>query len=695
MENPIYKSLIYNASLLLVMVSVFHFIFPVRGGRNLLRQVSAGLILGVIGIAVMETHWEFVPGIIFDTRTVLLGVVGLFFGLIPTLIAIFIVVIYRIFLGGPGLIMGVATIFESALIGLIWRRSRVRDLPTISAWELYLFGLVIHLVMLFMTWLLPPEIREGVLSGIWLPVIIIYPIATTIMGLLMSSRMRVALISKEVVEREQKARALFDLSFEFIGLLSSTGTVLDINKTALDFIGVNISDVINKPFWDTPWWSHSEATKNQIREDIKVAAAGKLVHDEAIHIAKDGSIHTIDFTLKPVKNEQGQVIFLIPEGRDITERKEAEEKLRLLNQKILAEKQKIEAILRDMGDAVFVTDKDRKITMTNKAMEFLFGLSERDMIGKNIEEVLILSYESSGEKPVDIIENVFEKKIPARPLESLVLNKNNGARLLIDGIASPIVGEQRELVGTVWVFRDVTREREIDKMKTDFISLASHQLRAPLTGIKWFVEMLETDTANIAPEKIQEFIKKIGISNNRLIVLVNDLLNTSRIESGRIIRDITKCSVKALLLQATEIQTKVLQDKNIEITGLDSVVDDLCVEVDAVQLVQVFGNLFHNAATYSPAGSTIEVRADRVGNRVKISVKDHGVGIPAAQQSLMFSKFFRADNVAKTTPGSGLGLYVAKSIVEGHGGKIWFESAENVGTTFFVELPLTQSNEGH
>jgi two-component system sensor histidine kinase VicK len=111
-----------------------------------------------------------------------------------------------------------------------------------------------------------------------------------------------------------------------------------------------------------------------------------------------------------------------------------------------------------------------------------------------------------------------------------------------------------------------------------------------------------------------------------------------------------------------------------------------------VQMVQVFGNLINNAASYSPAGSRIEIMAEPKFSKVKISIKDHGVGIPVSQHGNVFGKFFRADNVSKTIPGSGLGLYVAKSMVEAHGGKIWFESKENLGTTFFVELPIKQKD---
>ena len=149
-------------------------------------------------------------------------------------------------------------------------------------------------------------------------------------------------------ESEQKVRAIFDLSLEFIGLLTPDGILLDANKTALDFAGVQLSDVVGKPFWETPWWSHSPEMQTRIRTAIEKAAKGNLVRDEAIHPAHDGTLHFIDFTLKPVKDEAGKIILLIPEGRDITDLKQAEQE-QLLLQKQLAQAQRMESVGRLAG----------------------------------------------------------------------------------------------------------------------------------------------------------------------------------------------------------------------------------------------------------------------------------------------------------------------------------------------------------
>ncbi|MFA4991025.1 MAG: PAS domain S-box protein [Candidatus Omnitrophota bacterium] len=127
-------------------------------------------------------------------------------------------------------------------------------------------------------------------------------------------------------ESERKIRALYDQTFQFIGLMTPDGILIEANRTALEFSGIRLSDVLNKPFWQTPWWAHSPELQKKLRQAIKKAARGEFFRFEATHMAKDGTLHYIDFSLKPVKDKKGKVIYMIPEGRDVTERKRAKQK---------------------------------------------------------------------------------------------------------------------------------------------------------------------------------------------------------------------------------------------------------------------------------------------------------------------------------------------------------------------------------
>ncbi|MCX6136386.1 MAG: PAS domain S-box protein, partial [Ignavibacteriales bacterium] len=173
--------------------------------------------------------------------------------------------------------------------------------------------------------------------------------------------------AERLQESERKVRAIFDLSFGFIGVLTLDGTLVEANKTALDFAGVQLSDVLGKPFWETPWWSHSQEMQNRVRIAIMSAANGDLIQSEATHLAQDGTPHTIDFTLKPVMNEAGRVTMLIAEGRDITERKRAEEALR-------ENEERMRAIVEGTPDLFFYTqDADAMTTYVSPTVEHITG----------------------------------------------------------------------------------------------------------------------------------------------------------------------------------------------------------------------------------------------------------------------------------------------------------------------------------
>lgn len=826
LDEVFFLGLVYNASLLLAMVLLFE-VFTAKFERNksITLQIIGGFVLGIIGLAVMRTNWELIPGVIFDTRSVLLGVSGLFFGYIPTIIVTVITTLYRIYLGGSGVYMGVSVIIESALIGLIWRHFRINQLSKIKWGELYLFGLVIHVVMIFLISVLPSSIKSDVFTKIWFPVMLIYPVATLLLGALILNRLRRDIYSIELFESENKFKFLFETMSQGVVIQDIEGKIIEANEAACRILGRKLDQMIGKTSGDKDWkmieengtpytsrkipsnialksgkpvtnviigifvpeinkyrWILTSSTpkfkegetkpfitlttftditekviveKNlkQSQENYKLLfsnmlngfAYHKVIFDkykrpvdyeyiemndsyvELTGIEREKAVGKRVTQVIPDINkdtfdwihEYGKVAtggsplrmerFFKPLGKwyaiqayspkygyfavtftDITARKENEEKLKKLNYEILSEKQKIEAILREMGDAVFVTDTNKKITMANKATELLFDLSENEVKNKRIDEVIPLSYESTGKKPSDLIESVFKNKKMVRPKETLVLDKKSGNKVCIDGVATPIVDNDKKLVGTVWVFRDVTKEREIDKMKSDFVSLASHQLRTPLTGIKWFAELLGENVSILPIEKIREYVEKIGESNNRMICLVNDLVNTSRVDAGKLVKVVEKQFIGEVLKEAVEAQGRIFIDKNIQVVGIDSISRELCVDIDKIQISQVFGNLFNNAAKYSQPGGDIKVEAELVGENVRVSIQDHGLGIPPAQKDKVFTKFFRGDNVSRNIPGSGLGLYLSKSIVENHGGRIWFESEENVGTTFFVELPVKQ-----
>ncbi len=352
------------------------------------------------------------------------------------------------------------------------------------------------------------------------------------------------------------------------------------------------------------------------------------------------------------------------------------------------QKAKDEAILGGIGDAVFAIDTDKKIILFNPVAQQLSGFAASEALGKPYSEVLKFTSEDGRLIKDEFIKTAFRGQKTTMTNHTVIINKNNES-IPVGDSAAPIFGDNNKVVGVVVVFRDTTQERAIDRAKTEFVSLASHQLRTPLTSIRWYSEMLLAGDAGKLKSDQEKFIQNILEGNNRMVNLVNSLLNVSRVELGSFevnpvptkIVEIFESLLSELLPQ---IKSKSLvinkkYDESLKILNLDP------------QLIRiVLQNLLSNAVKYTPNEGRVDIIVNKLNKTFKITISDTGYGIPKSQQSKIFTKLFRADNAKqKVSEGNGLGLYLVKAIIEQSKGKVWFESEENKGTNFYIELPLS------
>ncbi|HSW96886.1 MAG TPA: ATP-binding protein [Candidatus Saccharimonadales bacterium] len=359
-------------------------------------------------------------------------------------------------------------------------------------------------------------------------------------------------------------------------------------------------------------------------------------------------------------------------------------------EKEIAENKKAqdEAIIGSVGEGLIGLDQSGSIILINPVAEQILEIAAADVVGKPIFDSYHLYDESDAEiikekRPVSITLQTGEKISQA-----YTYIRKDQTKIIISITATPV--KQNDVItGVIEVLRDITHEKEVDRMKTEFISLASHQLRTPLSAIKWFSEMLlGGDAGPLTPEQT-DFTKNISESTERMVQLVNSLLNISRIESGRIVVDPHPTDLKELVQGVvTDLKAKITERKqNLVI----SVHGDLPqINLDPRLIRQVYMNLLTNAIKYTPKEGDITVFISKKDDEVISQITDNGYGIPSAQQGRIFQKFFRAQNVAKIeTDGTGLGLYLIKAIIESSHGKIWFKSEEGKGTTFWFSLPLS------
>lgn len=361
----------------------------------------------------------------------------------------------------------------------------------------------------------------------------------------------------------------------------------------------------------------------------------------------------------------------------------------------LEQRAQAEALFSSIGEGAIATDEFGRITRVNPIALNILGYKEKDLLGEWFPKKIVALDERNV--PINLIDRPITKAFLTgkSTTEKLFYRKKDGQRLPVILTVSPILLEDRP-IGAIQVFRDITIEEEIDRMKSEFISLASHQLRTPLSAIKTYSHMLvDGYMGDVTPAQKKSLRTIIG-ATNRMNELISTLLNITRIESGTIIinRRMLKVDraaeevIKELSLAASEKEINLSMQVNGKLAT--------SVKTDNLILKEIITNLVSNAIKYTTEGGSVAVAVTGKAKEVLITVTDNGWGIPKESHDQVFSKFFRAQNTVKReTTGTGLGLYLVKGLLEQLGGKIWFESEEGNGTKFFVTLPKEQRSHGN
>ena len=357
-----------------------------------------------------------------------------------------------------------------------------------------------------------------------------------------------------------------------------------------------------------------------------------------------------------------------------------------------------EAMIASMGDGLVAVDKEGAILIVNNAFENLVGWKEKDVLGKLLVEVVQREDEAGNIVPFK--ERILTKILSADTTTAAAADtaaaaaadwyyiRKDKTRFPVASIITPFILEGK-IIGAVEVFRDITKEKAVDKAKTEFVSLASHQLRTPLSTVNWYAEMLLAGDMGKLNEGQKKYLDEVYHSNQRMVTLVNALLDVSRIELGTFVVEPEPTNVVELARSVMNEQKPQIDKKKIMLFPVFEK-NIPSIQADPKLLRMVMQNLLSNAVKYTSEGGKVDISLslDKGRENIKIQISDTGYGIPKNQQDKIFTKLFRADNVRdKDTGGTGLGLYIVKSVVENFGGKIWFESQENKGTTFFVTLP--------
>ncbi len=507
---------------------------------------------------------------------------------------------------------------------------------------------------------------------------------------------------------EQKFRAIFDQTFQFIGLLSPEGILLEVNKTALDFIGTIESAVLNMHFWETPWWTHSTETINCIKNAVHVAASGEFIRFEVTSQKGDGTLIDIDFSLKPVKNKNGEVILLIPEGRDITERKEAERELQRL-------RSLLKNIINSMPSILVGVDRENRVIQWNAEAEKATGIKAVDAHSQALAEVFPQLAKETDKITLAINDRIIQKNQKV----AMVINDETA---FSDITIYPLIANGVE--GAVIRIDDITERVRIEEMMVQSEKMASvgglaagmaHEINNPLAGMMQNAQVLQkrllehnaknsrsAEECGTSMETIEAYMEKRGVTH------MLDSIQDSGLRANQIIKNMLSFSHKSDA-KYKENDVGDLLDKAIELARSDynlakqydfkqiQIIKEYDANMPKVQceenkILQVFLNVLVNGA-YA-MGEDIDkkrnpcftLRIKPEGKMACVEIEDNGPGMEKSVRKRIFEPFYTTKDIGR---GTGLGLSVSYYIIsEHHDGTISVESEPGKGSKFTIRLPF-------
>ena len=496
-------------------------------------------------------------------------------------------------------------------------------------------------------------------------------------------------LQKQLSDRESLLRQTLDGLYAFAGICLPDGTLIEANQTALATAGVKLEDVLNKPFADGPWWSGSQAAKDQMHTAIKRAAQGNVVRYDVDVPVHDDEVATFDFQLTPLKDDDGEITHLIPSAIDISDRVAFESQSRIFRR-----------AFDSSLTAMVICDAslpDLPLTYVNPGFTELTGYTAEEAVGRNCR---FLQGKETDKKSVKKLSRAIKN---GESCQIKLLNyRKDGRKFWNELVITPVKNEKDETTHFIGLQFDVTdhqraedrlaRARDVaeaaNSAKSGFVANMSHEIRTPITTVVGMTEMLleqEKDSAN------RDMLKMVHQSGQHLETLVNDVLDLSKIEAGKLEADLVDACPQQIIEDVAAVMEYRARERNLEFTvKYDGLIPDE-IKTDPIRLRQILYNLTGNAVKFTEKGS-VEITVKLIDRsskpKLRVTVEDTGIGFPDGQAERLFDQFTQVDeSLTRRQNGTGLGLYISRCLAELLDAKISAKGKRGGGSVFTLAVP--------
>lgn len=517
-------------------------------------------------------------------------------------------------------------------------------------------------------------------------------------GFMMNETTDLVISKKQVESGNKRFRILIEKSSEIISLINKQGEFQYTSPSTETILGYKPKDLINTNSLSLIHKEDLPFVQKTLKSLVSGANSKVFITFRMIH--KNGTPRWMEGSGTNLLADP-EVNAIVANYHDITDRKIFEENLKQKTEELikyssdLAEANvKNEAILNSVGEGLIVTDELGKILLVNAAAENMLKIENSAVTGKPLANIVIM-FDSKNNKIEPQARPIIQALESGKKIitKDYLYQRSDKSKFPVHTTTTPIQLKGK-IAGTIVVFRDVTQEKAIDRAKSEFVSLASHQLRTPLTIIKWFTaRLLAAESSKMSESAKLDYIEKIYKTNERMVELVNAILNVSRVETGTLSIQPQQVNIQATCESVLSEYSTPIQNKKLNIkTQFSKKIPIITIDPELLRII--FLNLLSNAIKYTPEKGTISIKLDSRDDKVSVEFKDTGVGMSLEQQEQLFTKFFRTEQARQIDPeGNGLGLYIIKSILQEIGGTISISSEKNKGTSFTVLLPEKSINK--